>query len=338
MIFDRFIDRHGLCVRQKKGGALTMTISPMIALLLSFFMTVTFSAAQVFAAVVGQQRTCGRAPKHRTVNLVGNENTVDLGEGIKTEAWTFNGTFPGPTIEVCEGDTVKVVVKNEGKLAHGLDSHAFRISAEKFGPVDVGKTLVFEKKVDTPGVYMYHCANGAATDQHIKMGMYGAMIVYPRSQKLREALELVVSENGVYGEPDKNGLIAPSSDRMNENRAYLVVYNGTLKHDPVEVKSGQWLRVYFVNAGPYTSSFHVIGAILDRAYESGNPRNVAYDVQSYAVPAGSGGMFEIKIPETGKYLLVDHDKLSQLPNGLAIPILARGSVMVKPATQSQGAH
>ena len=315
-----------------------MKESPIITFLLGFFIAATFCSVQVFAAVAGQQSTCGRAPKHRTINLVANENTVNLGEGIKTEAWTFNGTSPGPTIEVCEGDTVKVVVKNEGKFSHGLDSHAFRINAEKFGPVDVGKTLAFEKKVDTPGVYMYHCANGPATDQHIKMGMYGVMIVYPRSQKLREAKELVVSENGVYGEPDKNGLIAPSSARMDENRPYLVVYNGTMKHNSVEVKSGQWLRVYFVNAGPYTSSFHVIGAILDRAYESGNPRNIAYDVQSYAVPAGSGGMFEVKIPETGKYLLVDHDKLSQLPNGLVIPIVAREAVAAKAATQSKVVH
>jgi hypothetical protein len=34
-------------------------------------------------------------------------------------------------------------------------------------------------------------------------------------------------------------------------------------------------------------------------------------------------MFEFTIPEEGNYLLVDHDKLSQLPNGLVIPIVAR---------------
>jgi nitrite reductase (NO-forming) len=284
---------------------------------------IVFSSGQAWAVLAGQESTCGNAPKSRAINLLANEMTVNLGEGIKTPAWTFNGTSPGPTIEVCEGDTVKVVVKNEGKLAHGLDSHAFRINAEKFGPVQAGKTLVFEKKVDVPGVYMYHCANGPATDQHIKMGMYGVMIVYPRSQKLRAAGEFVVSENGVYGEPDQNGLISPSSDRMDQNRAYLVVYNGTLKNVAIDAKAGQLLRVYFVNAGPYTSAFHAIGAILDRAYESGNPRNVIYDVQTYPVPAGSGGMFEFTVPEAGKYVLVDHDKLSQLPNGLAIPIVAR---------------
>jgi nitrite reductase (NO-forming) len=152
--------------------------------------------------------------------------------------------------------------------------------------------------------------------------MYGVMIVYPRKEQLRPARELVVAENGVYGEPDEQGMIAPSTERMNENRPYLVLYNGKVTHDPVGVKAGELIRVYFVNAGPFTSAFHVIGMILDRAYESGNPQNVAHDVQTYPVPAGSGGIFEFRAPEEGKYLLVDHDKLSQLPNGLVIPIVA----------------
>lgn len=282
-----------------------------------------FGARQAFADLAEQKRTCAGGPKKRVVELTAQEKVVDLGEGLKVEAGTFNGTTPGPTIEVCEGDTVKIVLTNEGTMAHGLDSHAFRINAAKFGPVGPGETMTFEKRADTPGVFMYHCASGPVTDQHIKMGFYGVMIVYPRTQKLRPAHGLVVSENGIYGELDDNGMISLSTERMNQNQAYFVLYNGKLKHDPVEVRSGELVRVYFVNAGPYSSAFHVIGTILDRAYESGNTRNVVYGVQTYAVPAGSGGMFEFSIPEPGSYLLVDHDKLSQLPNGLVISFVAK---------------
>lgn len=300
-------------------------MSGRIKLFLPIFVACVFvfGAMQAFADLAGQERTCGNGPKKRVVEFKGDEKIVNLGEAVKALAWTFNGTAPGPTIEVCEGDDVRVVLKNEGAVAHGIDSHAFRINAAKFGPVGPGETMAFEKKVDTPGVFMYHCAAGLVTDQHIKMGMYGVMIVYPRKQKLRPAHEIVVSENGVYGEPDRNNLISPSTERMNHNQAYFVLYNGKLKHDPVEVRAGELVRVYFVHAGPYTSAFHVIGTLLDRAYEGGNPRNVVYDVQTYAVPAGSGGMFEFTIPEPGSYLLVDHDKLSQLPNGLVISFVAK---------------
>lgn len=295
----------------------------------------TFSLALSSAAgaeLAGQERTCGAGPQDRVVTLTAVEKIVDIGEGMKMEAWTFNGTAPGPTIEACENDTLKIVLKNEGKVAHGVDSHALRIDPMKFGPVETGKSLTVGGKLTVPGVFMYHCASGVATDQHIKMGMFGAMIVYPRAQKLKPAREIVITENGIYGTPDDNGMIAASSERMEENRASIVAYNGTLKHDAVEAKAGDLVRVYFVNAGPYSSSFHVMGVILDRAYEGGNPRNVAADVQSYAVPAGSGAMFEFTLPEPGTFMVVDHDKLSQIANGLALPIAARQVV-----TQAGGA-
>jgi nitrite reductase (NO-forming) len=291
------------------------------------------------AGLTGQESICATAPQSRVVRLKAEEKIVDIGDGVTTEAWTFNGTSPGPTIEACEGDSVKIVVENKGKMAHGFDSHALRIDPMHFGPVDPGKTMVIENKLNAPGVFMYHCASGPVTDQHIKMGMYGVMIVYPRNQKLKPAREIVVSETGVYGEPDQKGRISPSADRMNDNRAAIVLFNGSMKHTPLNVKAGELVRVYFVNAGPYTSAFHVMGIILDKAYEGGNPRNVATDVQTYGVPAGSGGMFEFVIPEKGTYMLVDHDKLSQIPNGLAISIIAGEAMAARAAgTLSKMAH
>jgi nitrite reductase (NO-forming) len=267
--------------------------------------------------LTGQESICATAPQSRVVRLKAEEKIVDIGDGVTTEAWTFNGTSPG----------------------HGFDSHALRIDPMHFGPVDPGKTMVIENKLNAPGVFMYHCASGPVTDQHIKMGMYGVMIVYPRNQKLKPAREIVVSENGVYGEPDQKGRISPSADRMNDNRAAIVLFNGSMKHTPLNVKAGELVRVYFVNAGPYTSAFHVMGIILDKAYEGGNPRNVATDVQTYGVPAGSGGMFEFVIPEKGTYMLVDHDKLSQIPNGLAISIVAGEAMAARAAgTLSKMAH
>jgi nitrite reductase (NO-forming) len=315
--------RHMLCATSAQE-AFVMKSSKFF--LLAVFVAMIFTPGYSLAALAGQDRICGNGPTNRVVTLNAEEKIVDLGEGLTTEAWTFNGTAPGPTIEACEGDSIKIVIENKGKMAHGFDSHALRIDPMHFGPVAPGKTMVIENKLKAPGVFMYHCASGPVTDQHIKMGMYGTMIVYPRNQKLKPARELVISENGVYGEPNQDGRISPSSERMNENRAYIVLFNGTMKHESFDVHAGDLVRVYFVNAGPYTSAFHVMGIILDKAYESGNPRNVVNDVQTFGVPAGSGSMFEFTIPEKGSYMLVDHDKLSQIPNGLAISIDARGAL------------
>jgi hypothetical protein len=49
--------------------------------------------------------------------------------------------------------------------------------------------------------------------------------------------------------------------------------------------------------------------VLDRVYEGKTP---IYGVQTHAVPAGSGAIFEFFIPEAGVYPFVDHDKLAFL--------------------------
>ena len=61
------------------------------------------------------------------MNLTAAEKIVDLGDGVKTPAWTFKGTSSGPAIEACEGDSVKITVANKGTVAHGFDSHALKV-------------------------------------------------------------------------------------------------------------------------------------------------------------------------------------------------------------------
>ena len=168
------------------------------------------SSLPAWQSIAGQRATCS-GPRQKSFDIAMTEVEIELGQGLKTTAWTFNGTIPGPTLEACVGDTVTLRVTNNGTMAHGLDSHAFQIDARKFGPIEPGKALAITAKASTPGVFMYHCAAGEMTDQHIKMGMAGVMIVYPRLGALPAAKELVVMRNGVYGSPDDQGRIAADS-------------------------------------------------------------------------------------------------------------------------------
>lgn len=267
-------------------------------------------------AIAGQQKTCA-GPRDKTFDLDVIETAgVDLGMGMTFAAWTYNGRIPGPTIEACEGDRVTLHVRNTGTTSHGLDTHAFKIDARRYGPTAPGTTLTIEKEVDTPGVFMYHCAAGPVTDLHIKSGIHGAMIVYPRDEPLRPAREIVVVESAVYGDRDASGHI-PGTDpaRTAKNDQLLSMFNGRLDNEPVQVRPGDLVRMYFVNVGPGVSAAHVIGAIFDRVY-AGAPW--VEGVQTFPVPAGAGAMLEFYIPEAGVFPFVDHDKLAFLPFGLAL--------------------
>ncbi|MGB7219171.1 MAG: multicopper oxidase domain-containing protein [Vicinamibacterales bacterium] len=273
-------------------------------------------------AVAGQQKTCA-GPREKAFDLDVIETTgIDLGMGFTFAAWAYNGHIPGPTIEACEGDTVTINVHNKGTTAHGLDTHAFKIDARKYGPTPPGTTLKMEKAVDTPGVFMYHCAAGPVTDLHIKSGIHGAMIVYPRNEILRPAREIVVVQDAVFGTQDAKGFI-PGTDpaRTQKNDQLFSMFNGRLDNEAVRVNPGDLVRMYFVNVGPWTSAAHVIGTVLDRVY-AGAP--FVQGVQTYAVPAGSGAILEFYIPEAGVFPFVDHDKLAYLPFGLALAFASEG--------------
>ena len=265
--------------------------------------------------LLGQAAVCS-GPRQKTFNFEAREVTMDLGMGIRFDAWTYNGQLPGPVLEACEGDLVTIQLANKAHTAHGLDSHALRTDMMKFGPTEPAGSLTIEKTVDTPGVYMYHCASGPVTDLHIKSGLSGAMIVYPRNQTLRPARELVIVESAVFGDPDATGLI-PGTDpvRVRKNDPALMMFNGRLEHAPLKVKPGDLVRAYIVNIGPGVAAIHVMGTILDTVYDgSSQIRNI----QTYGIQAGSGATVEFRIPEAGVYGLVDHDRLSYVPYGMVI--------------------
>jgi nitrite reductase (NO-forming) len=273
-------------------------------------------------AVAGQRKTC-TGGRDKTFNLdVIETDGVDLGMGTRFAAWTYNGRVPGPTLEACEGDLITINVHNKGTTSHGLDSHALKIDARKYGPTPPGTTLTITKSVETPGVYMYHCAAGPVTDIHIKSGIHGAMIVYPRHETLRPARELVVVEDAVFGARDANGLI-PGTDpaRTLKNDQLFSMFNGRLDNEAVRVNPRDLVRIYFVNVGPWTAAAHVIGSVFDRVSDG---RDWSYNVQTHGVPAGAGAMLEFYIPEPGVFPFVDHDKLAFLPYGLSLSFATAG--------------
>jgi nitrite reductase (NO-forming) len=267
-------------------------------------------------AVIGQKQTCtGPREKSFDVDVIETPG-VEIGMGMTFAAWAYNGHLPGPTIEACQGDIVTLNVHNKGTTSHGLDTHAFKIDARKYGPTPPGTTLKIVKAVETAGVFMYHCSAGPVTDLHIKSGIHGAMIVYPRTETLRPAREIVVVEDAVFGTADAKGFI-PGTDpaRTAKNDQLFSMFNGRLDNDAVRVSPGDLVRMYFVNVGPWTSAAHVIGSVFDRVY-AGAPW--VQGVQTFPVPAGSGAIFEFYVPEAGVFPFVDHDKLAYLPFGLAL--------------------
>ena len=249
-------------------------------------------------------------------------DTVEIAKGVKYEGWTFGGTVPGPVLRVKEGDVVRIKVVNESPMPHSIDFHSARIPANVAYRMLMPKdTIRFEFTANDPGAYMVHCGTPPVT-MHIMQGMYFAIIVDPKEGWGTKAdREIVLVQSEFYTKTDTtahaaHGGALPQPDfqaAMAKNATY-VVFNGRAfqyKDAPIKVNVGDRVRFFVVNAGPsFRSDFHVVGAIFDRVYPDGNPKNVLEQVQTQQIPAGGGAVFETVFEEgasgEGLYPFVTH--------------------------------
>jgi nitrite reductase (NO-forming) len=247
--------------------------------------------------------------EQRNFTIPVQEKTIDIGAGLKYDAWTYGGTVPGPVLRARQGDKVHIHLVNDMGIAHGIDIHAAAIAPSKhFAPIPGKTDFSYDFVADVPGVFAYHCS-ATPMVTHIANGMYGMMIVDPKAG-WSKAQEVMLEQGEFYGDPDKNGMVSGDSKRMMDERPDFVVFNGVIEKyadHQIQIKVGQPVRIFFVNIGPNRSStFHVVGTVFSSVYRSGNPANAFHGVQSFEVGPGDGAVFEFTVHEAGDYPFLDH--------------------------------
>ena len=118
-------------------------------------------------------------------HLVAEPVVRELAPGMKINLWGYNGQSPGPTIEVVEGDKVRIFVTNKlpehttihwhgQRLPNGMDG----VAGLTQPPIPVGKTYVYEFVAKRPGTFMYH--PHADEMMQMAMGMMGFWVTHPK--------------------------------------------------------------------------------------------------------------------------------------------------------------
>jgi len=199
-------------------------------------------------------------------------------------------------------------------MPHSIDFHAATVAADdKWRMIMPGETIRFEWVANYPGVYLYHCGAPPIL-MHLAMGQYGVVVVSPREGFPTDAnvdREYVVVQSEFYLSAIEGGLHMLDFEAAAAKRPSHVAFNGhtaSLTHTPLVANAGERVRLYVHNVGPSdTSSFHVVGAIFDRVFYEGNPRNDWSGMQTVVLGASNGAVVEFIAPEEGKYILVDHE-------------------------------
>jgi hypothetical protein len=175
------------------------------------------------------------------------------------DVWGYNGTSPGPTIQVNRGDRVRVVVDNHLPESTSMHWHGFEIPNSMDGvpglvqaPIKPGGRFVYEFTLHQEGTFFYH-SHMAMQEM---MGMLGAFIMHPPvsyEPRVDKDFVILLQEYAVL--PNNT---VPNTMSMEFN--WLLI-NGRAGPaiTPMIVRQGDKVRIRIINLGMDHHPIHMHG-------------------------------------------------------------------------------
>ena len=191
-------------------------------------------------------------------HLVAEPVVREIAPGMKANLWGYNGQSPGPTIEVVEGDRVRIFVTNKlpehtsmhwhGQvLPNGMDG----VTGLTQPGIAPGKTFVYEFVARHAGTFMYH--PHADEMAQMAMGMMGSWITHPKDPREHAVDRDFVFLLGAYDiEP---GSYTPRINTMLDFNLWTFNSRSYPAIDPMVVRQGDRVRI---RAGNLTMTNHPI--------------------------------------------------------------------------------
>jgi FtsP/CotA-like multicopper oxidase with cupredoxin domain len=198
---------------------------------------------------------------HLTAEVVKREflPASHMGPARVIDAWGYNGSVPGPTIEVNEGDRVRIVFHNRLPEPTSIHWHGLEVPPHMDGvpfisqpPVEPGGMFTYEFTLHQNGTFFYH-SHGAMQEM---MGMIGLFIIHPKTPyqpRVDKDFGLILQEWAIL----PNNTI-PNSLAMEFN--WLTI-NGKAgpATTPLIVRQGERVRIRLVNLGMDHHPMHLHG-------------------------------------------------------------------------------
>jgi FtsP/CotA-like multicopper oxidase with cupredoxin domain len=175
------------------------------------------------------------------------------------DAWGYNGTCPGPTIQVQQGDRVRFVFENKLPESTSLHWHGLEVPIEQDGvpwisqkPVPPGGTYLYEFTVHQEGTFFYH-AHSAMQEMMGLLGMFIAHPEKPHAPHVHHDFGLILQEWAVL--PNNS---IPNTAAMEFN---WLTFNGVSApaSTPMIVRQGSRVRLRIVNLGMDHHPIHLHG-------------------------------------------------------------------------------
>ncbi len=190
------------------------------------------------------------------------------------EAWAYNGTVPGPTFRVQDGDRVRVIFHNQLPEPSAVHWHGQTVPWGQDGvpgltqqPVPPGQSFVYEFNAGPAGTHWYHTHFN--TTHQVTSGLFGAFIIDPKGgpqPKVDREHTLFITDAGALG-LTMNGHSYP-------------------RNQPLMVKKGERVLIRMINAGAGPHPMHLHGHVSAVVAKDGAPVDKPLHVDTLAIFPG----------------------------------------------------
>lgn len=224
----------------------------------------------------------------------------------------YNGSMPGPLIEVVNGDRVRIEFTNSWPEATTVHWHGIELPNNMDGGSSVTQKLVepggsytYEYTINqTPGTYMYHSGHMQALQ--VGMGSSGFFIIHPKNAKNYKVDHDYAFMLQTWAIPAHKTV--PDTASMNFN--YFTM-NGKPGPDipHMEVQKGKKIRIRLANLSMMSHPIHIHGYNFMVTDMGGGmiPESARWPANTMSINAGETRAFEIdNLHTVGKWMFHCH--------------------------------
>ena len=249
----------------------------------------------------------------KVFHLVAEPIEWEVAPGLKVHAWGYNGSVPGPLIELAQGDRVRIYVTNKLPAPTTIHWHGVLLPCGMDGvggvtqwPIPVGETYLYEFIFPDSGTFMYHSHYDNMTQEG--MGLIGMIIVHDRepdvSKRPDRDFAIMLTEWNV-----KVGTARPNSIATDFN---VLTMNGKVMPatEPLVADLGDTIWVRYGNLSAMSHhSIHLHGYAFKTIGSGGGwakDKSVLLPETTVLVPTGSVKVIEFLANNPGDWVFHCH--------------------------------
>ncbi len=261
----------------------------------------------------------------KVFHLIAEEIEHEFAPGLRAKCWGYNGRTPGPTIEVVEGDHIRVYVTNRLPEPTSVHWHGILLPNGMDGvaglnqkPIAPGETFKYEFTLRQHGTHMYHPHFDEMTQ--MGLGMMGAFIIHPRNLKVKPDRDFAIMLSEWRIDP---GTSRPNPMEMLEFNVLTMNSKAFPGTAPLVAKLGDRVKIRLMNLGAMDHHpIHLHGYDFKVTETDGGdvPESAQSPTNTVLVAVGQTRAFEFIADEPGDWAMhchMSHHVMNQMGHNAA---------------------